>query len=359
MSAVITFTAGCVGVDAGGSLTKLVYFRPRVAPVLPDYVLKDDLPNSMSGLQPDTSLDFDYPPQGTLRFIKIPSHKNLHFLSFVKDKQVQSSFKGVCCTGGGAFKFQTDLERLDIPLYQIDEFVSLVTGLNFVLRPELFREEVFSIEISSFQRITCPISQVTYPFLFVNMGSGVSILKIIGTGGNDFVRVSGSSLGGGTFWGLSSLLTHTSDFNVLRNLAPEGDGRSVDLLVGDIYGQHVDKISHLGLAPDILACSFGKVATERGDQSHVIEYKSEDIASSLQNMIAVNIAQIAFLNAKLHGIDHVFFAGGFIQDSPSVKQRLVWGIDFWSKGTMKALFLHHDGYLGALGAMLGPGEKIS
>jgi len=37
------------------------------------------------------------------------------------------------------------------------------------------------------------------------MGSGVSILKI--TGPASFERVSGTSLGGGTFWGLTRLLT--------------------------------------------------------------------------------------------------------------------------------------------------------
>lgn len=41
----------------------------------------------------------------------------------------------------------------------------------------------------------------------------------------------------------------------------KGNPANVDLLVGDIYGEQVDKLSHLGLAPDILACSFGKPAT--------------------------------------------------------------------------------------------------
>lgn len=31
---------------------------------------------------------------------------------------------------------------------------------------------------------------------------------------------------------------------------------------------------------------------------------------------------------------------------------LSYAINFWSKGTMKALFLRHEGYLGAVGAFL-------
>lgn len=51
---------GYVGVDSGGSLSKLVYFRPVTTTELPDYVLQDKvLPPSLPGLQPDISLDLD------------------------------------------------------------------------------------------------------------------------------------------------------------------------------------------------------------------------------------------------------------------------------------------------------------
>ena len=39
-----------------------------------------------------------------------------------------------------------------------------------------------------------------YPFLLVNIGSGVSILEVRDL--FDFSRVSGSALGGSTYWGL-------------------------------------------------------------------------------------------------------------------------------------------------------------
>ena len=32
--------------------------------------------------------------------------------------------------------------------------------------------------------------------------------------------------------------------------------------------------------------------------------------------------------------------------------RLSYAIDFWSKGQQRALFLKHEGYFGAIGAML-------
>ena len=43
-------------------------------------------------------------------------------------------------------------------------------------------------------------NQLKYPFLFVNIGSGVSVLKFKSEG--ELERVSGTALGGGTFMGL-------------------------------------------------------------------------------------------------------------------------------------------------------------
>ena len=49
------------------------------------------------------------------------------------------------------------------------------------------------------------------PCLLVNIGSGVSIIRVDEDG--SFERVSGTSLGGGTLWGLLSLLTPAQTFD--------------------------------------------------------------------------------------------------------------------------------------------------
>ena len=63
------------------------------------------------------------------------------------------------------------------------------------------------------------------PYLLVNIGSGVSMLKVAGDGG--FERVSGSSMGGGTFWGLCRLLTRVSSFDEMLELSSRGDSSKV------------------------------------------------------------------------------------------------------------------------------------
>lgn len=78
-----------------------------------------------------------------------------------------------------------------------------------------------------------------FPCLLVNIGSGVSIIKIDDYG--KFERISGTSLGGGTLWGLLSLLTGAKSFDgasrhpvalAVRQLAlapyVQSSGRSID-----------------------------------------------------------------------------------------------------------------------------------
>ena len=64
--------------------------------------------------------------------------------------------------------------------------------------------------------------------------SGVSILKV--SSPMKYERVSGSSLGGGTYWGLCRLLTHCTKYEDLLDMAETGDASEVDMLVRDIYG---------------------------------------------------------------------------------------------------------------------------
>lgn len=93
-----------------------------------------------------------------------------------------------------------------------------------------------------------------YPYLLVNIGSGVSMIMV--SGKRQYQRVGGTSLGGGTFWGLLTLLTGADTFDEMLSMADKGDNGAVDMLVGDIYGTDYDKI---GLKSSIIASSFGKV----------------------------------------------------------------------------------------------------
>lgn len=85
------------------------------------------------------------------------------------------------------------------------------------------------------------------------MGSGVSILKV--TSPTCFERISGTALGGGSFWGLCKLLTDVGNFDDLLDLVDHGCTANVDLLVGDIYG---GSYSSIGLPSDLTASLYNK-----------------------------------------------------------------------------------------------------
>lgn len=135
-----------------------------------------------------------------------------------------------------------------------------------------------------------------YPYLLVNIGSGVSMIKV--SGPKQYERIGGTSLGGGTLWGLLSILTGARTFDDMLRLAEKGDNTTVDMLVGDIYGADYGKI---GLKSSTIASSFGKVfnmkrqaemnAEDDGgllnkDRAHIGEtdggsFKPEDVSRSL------------------------------------------------------------------------------
>ena len=220
-----------------------------------------------------------------------------------------------------------------------------------------------------------------YPYLLVNIGSGVSFLKV--TGPRDYQRVGGTSLGGGTLWGLLSLLTGARSFDEMLDMASKGDNSKVDMLVGDIYGTDYGKI---GLKSTTIASSFGKVfrmkrqaETEAEDSggfspidvdeelsndaeadgpststnpSSNKHFSSADVSVSLLYAISNNIGQLAYLQSQIHGLSHIYFGGSFIRGHPQTMNTLSYAIKFWSKGAKQAYFLRHEGYLGAVGAFL-------
>lgn len=222
-----------------------------------------------------------------------------------------------------------------------------------------------------------------YPYLLVNIGSGVSMIKV--SGPRAYQRVGGTSLGGGTLWGLLSLLTGARTFDEMLGMAERGDNTKVDMLVGDIYGTDYGKI---GLKSTTIASSFGKVfrmkreaereAEDSGglangdrEESHSYAFpmsasapskegssessalfQAPDISRSLLYAVSNNIGQIAYLQSEKHGLAHIYFGGSFIRGHRQTMNTLSYAIKFWSNGEKKAYFLRHEGYLGAVGAFL-------
>jgi len=243
---------------------------------------------------------------------------------------------------------------------------------------------------------------------------GVSILEIErdASGATRYRRVGGSSVGGSTFWGLVKLLTSCDTFDEVIRLTESGSSSNVDMLVGDIYG---GDCSSIGLGSNVIAASFGKISMQREEERrkgpmlllrylgallrHYEEgfwlvvlgivnlipgikqlatmlglvrfgearaasvamcgrYRAHDVALSLLRMVSNNIGQIAYMCAKQCGMRDIIFGGSFIRDHPYTIATISSGVHFFSQGSMQALFLRHDGFVGAIGAYVA-GKPIA
>lgn len=78
----------------------------------------------------------------------------------------------------------------------------------------------------------------------------------------------------------------------------------------------------------------------------------EDLARATLVTITNNIGSIARMCAVNEGINRVVFTGNFLRVNQISMRMLAYAMDFWSGGTLKALFLEHEGYFGAVGCLL-------
>lgn len=354
----------------GGSLAKLVYFSRE--------------PHSTE-------------PGGRLNFMNFETDRVDDCIDFMKElklkqQRLNGSRPGELCvmaTGGGSYKFYEKIkDTLGVDVIREDEMECLIIGLDFFII-EIPRE-VFTYSETDPMHFAEPRADI-YPYLLVNIGSGVSMIKV--SGPREFARIGGTSLGGGTLWGLLSLLTGARSFDDMLGMAEQGDNTKVDMLVGDIYGTDYGKI---GLKSTTIASSFGKVfkmkreaereAEDSGgfggsdrymptpppstkqnrgpsadffnsntsllEDNATLPFDSSDISRSLLYAVSNNIGQIAYLQSTIHNLPHIYFGGSFIRGHRQTMNTLSYAIKFWSKGEKSAYFLRHEGYLGAVGAFL-------
>ncbi|KAG7395019.1 hypothetical protein PHYBOEH_004384 [Phytophthora boehmeriae] len=357
----------CFGLDIGGTLAKIVYFerhgndnrkRPRsashdVAAGEMNKFLRENHSFGSTGVQDVRLRIHSKALNGVLHFVRFESSKTRDAIEFIANNGINQSLRILPCTGGGAHKYGPAFtEMAAIELERYDEIKCTITGLHLLLTT--LSDEVYTFEDVDFSSLAASrvktiqydVDEDIYPYLLVSIGSGVSVLYVKGPG--DYERVSGSSIGGGTYWGLCRLLTHCESYDEALDLCVHGSNHSVDMSVGDIYGGAYEKFK---LPASTVASSFGKmISTSRESVSDA------DLARSLLVMITQNIGQVAFLNSCLYKTKHIFFVGNFLRHNKISSRTLAYAINFWSNGAMEARFCKHEGYLGALGAFLRHAE---
>ena len=246
-------------------------------------------------------------------------------------------------------------EKLGITLKPVDELGVVVKGISWLLRRPLPDEVCWLSEEApkkpSFESECRFLRSVEiFPFILVNIGSGVSIVKVDGI--DKFERISGSALGGGTFWGLCNLLCpECKEFSDASHLAVEGDASKLNLLVEDIYGGDYELTGGKKLPGNLVASFFAKAGRDRSEA-----HDDAAVLNALITMISQNICQIAFLNSRLHSISRIVFTGNFLRQNQVARQAIATNMRRVSATGLgkqiQALFLQHEGYFGALGSFL-------
>ncbi|KAM6066855.1 pantothenate kinase 1 isoform 2-T2 [Chlamydotis macqueenii] len=350
------------GMDIGGTLVKLVYFEPKDITAEEEQEEVENLKSIRKYLTSNTAygktgirdvhLELKNLTmcgrKGNLHFIRFPSCAMHRFIQMGSEKNFSSLHTTLCATGGGAYKFEEDFRTIaDLQLHKLDELDCLIQGLLYVDsvgfngQPECYYFENPTDPEQCQKKPYCLDNP--YPMLLVNIGSGVSILAVYSK--DNYKRVTGSSLGGGTFLGLCCLLTGCETFEEALEMAAKGDSTNVDKLVKDIYGGDYERF---GLQGSAVASSFGHMMSKEKRDS----ISKEDLARATLVTITNNIGSIARMCALNENIDKVVFVGNFLRINMISMKVLAYAMDYWSKGQLKALFLEHEGYFGAVGALL-------
>ncbi|XP_003377390.1 pantothenate kinase 2 [Trichinella spiralis] len=378
------------GIDIGGTLVKLVYFEPtdeRVNSVpeaettrkIRHYLLSKTAYGD-SGVR-DVNLQLEDQKIngriGTLHFIRFPTSNMPGFIALTKSKGLAPNSSTVCATGGGAHKYDSACQisgkafarkilrkmskslklmmkqtfiivhavfSLSLKFKKMDELHTLISGIQYILKHNSLEAFYYTNPLDN---ETCKseflTSRVDPPYLVVNVGSGVSILAVAED--HSFRRVSGTSLGGGTFHGLCCLLTGCETFEQALELASLGENNKVDKLVGDIYG---GDYAPFNLKASTVASSFGNmIHPEKQKQT-----TKEDLASSALVSITYNIASLSFLCARIEKLKTILFVGNFFRINSISMRHIAHALAYWSENKVKALFMRHEGYFGAVGCLL-------
>ena len=162
-----------IGVDTGGTLTKLAYMNN----------------------------------EGQLQLEVFPSNK----MELVKDwLAAHPEVEEIGLTGGRTEQLREKLQTMKNVQYLV-EFEATLKGVQYLMQKE-------GHELSE--------------AIITNIGTGTSIHHMQG---NSHTRIGGTGIGGGTLIGLSTIMTGVKTFEEVTTLAQQGKRDTIDLLVKDIY----------------------------------------------------------------------------------------------------------------------------
>lgn len=141
--------------------------------------------------------------------------------------------------------------------------------------------------------------------IVVSMGTGTALIYAKKQE-NDDIKIEylgGTGVGGGTLLGLSRLMLGVDTVDHIEQLAKEGDLGNIDLRVGDMSRKKL----HPNMNMELTASNFGKL----NDLA-----SKNDVALGIVNMVGETIGMMAVFAARNYGLDRVVLTGNLTTLAP-------------------------------------------
>ncbi|GAB3062457.1 type II pantothenate kinase [Virgibacillus ainsalahensis] len=227
-----------IGIDAGGSLTKIAYEE-----------------------------------RGKIHVKTFPSDKMDQLMDWLR---IVSPGALLHLTGGKSAYLERTVQQ---KTFHVDEFEATAEGTRFLLQQEK--------------------SVLDKEFILVSIGTGTSIFHVTQ---ESHVRLFGSGIGGGTLMGLGTLICGKNNFLELVELAGKGNRANSDLLVKDIYAPGKPPLSGDLTAANFGKAHRENNANETDHMSSLIQLIGESIILLAgQAAAAHNVGKIVFIGSTLNG----------------------------------------------------------
>ena len=179
----------------------------------------------------------------TTKIVGFDHNRNLISPMFVKANDPLTSLYG-------AFGKFTDTNGID--LSDIEKITVTGVGSSFINKP------LYGVECEHVSEFDCIglgglyLSKLSRAIV-VSMGTGTAIVRA--ESGKEPVYLGGTGVGGGTLVGLSKQLLGVSDIDAIVELARDGNLSNVDLMVSDITRKDLP-----GMSSNLTAANFGNLS---------------------------------------------------------------------------------------------------
>lgn len=198
----------------------------------------------------------------------------------------------------GKFTAQNGLELSDI-----DRILTTGAGSTFATKP------IYNLNCRHVPEFNCIglgglwLSGLS-DAIVVSMGTGTALIHARKIGEKtETAYLGGTGMGGGTLVGLCRKLLGVDNVDHIEQLAADGDLANIDLRIKDISRNHL----YDGINENLTASNFGNVSDLA---------TPSDMALGIANMIAETVAMLSIFAARSFGIGDIVLTGNLTAIAP-------------------------------------------